>query len=362
MINIIERLDLNNKNAGRLNYNKQIFEKYKDKFDNISEFIYYYRNPKKAESERYCKICGKKVPFSANRGKYQQYCSLECSNSDPIRKERLKKYNEELKKDKNKKQEWIAKIKATKLKKYGNANFNNVDKRIATNLIKYGVKHAAQNEQIKQKTAELNLQKWGYKSTAQHPDIRKKQQDTLEKHFGVRETFKSDIVRKKVAETHLKKYGATNYTQTQKYQEIVQEVQKKRQQTLKDHGTFSTSEPEEQVYDLLINKFGKQDIIRQYKNKDYPYNCDFYVVSFNLYIECHFNWTHGFEPFDMNNQRHLQKKQELEQLAQKSKYYSKTLYVWTDLDVRKLKCFKDKKLSYKIFYNKEQFDSWFKTI
>ena len=60
MIEIKEKLDLSVKYAGRVKHNKEIFEKYKDKFDNISEFIYYYKNPILAEKERYCKVCGKK--------------------------------------------------------------------------------------------------------------------------------------------------------------------------------------------------------------------------------------------------------------------------------------------------------------
>lgn len=362
MINIIERLELNNKNTGRIKKNKEIFEKYKDKFDNISEFIYYYKNPLKAEKERHCKICGKRTKFIQNRKYYQQYCSLECSNSDPIRKERLKQYNAELKKNKNKKQEQINKIKATKLKRYNNPNFNNVEKRIATNLIKYGVKHVAQNETIKEKTAKHNLEKWGYKSTAQHPEIRKKQKDTLEKHFGVRETFKSKEIRQKVADTQLKKYGVTNYTQSKEYQNIVKQVQEKRYATMKEHNSFNYSEPEEQVYKELINKFGKQDIIRQYKSEKYPYKSDFYIKSLSLYIECHFNWTHGTEPFDEKSIEHQEKVAQLIEDSKKSKYYSKALYVWTVLDVAKLRCFKENKLSYKIFYNINQFYNWYNKI
>lgn len=472
MIEIKEKLDLSYSKPGKLKYNKDIFQKHKDKFDNISEFIYYYKNPEKAESERYCKVCGKKNKFVINE--YQKYCSRTCMYKDEDRKKQIAQSNKNTFSDSQRHKEIIEQRKTTKLKKYGDENFNNPNKRAETNLERYGtdnlfkdvarmtqarkeklgVEHAlqradllkksqdtlekhygvratfksqeiidkknktnlekwgtiypTQNQEVKNKMAETNLKKWGFVSASLNPEIKKKQQDTLEKNYGVRvspfaskeiqdkvkqinkQKYGEEVYRKsqdfkdkqikalntigkdgltglerrvqKYKENCFDKYGVDNFTKTEQYQQMVQEVQKKRQQTLKEHGTFNASEPEEQVYKELVNKFGKQDIIRQYKNNEYPYNCDFYVVSLNLYIECHFSWTHGFEPFDSDNQQHLQKKQELEQLAQKSKYYSKTLYVWTDLDVRKLKCFKNNKLNYKIFYNKEQFNNWFKTI
>ena len=38
---------------------------------------------------------------------------------------------------------------------------------------------------------------------------------------------------------------------------------------------------------------GNEDIIRQYKSDLYPFACDFYIPSLDLYIECNYHWTHG---------------------------------------------------------------------
>lgn len=470
MIEIKEELDLSVKRAGHLKHNKEIFEKYKDKFDNISEFIYYYKNPILAEKERYCKVCGKKNKFVISE--YQKYCSRACMCKDEERRKKIAQSN--LKTFAEKGKDIIEQRKVTKLKKYGNANFNNPNKRAKTNLAKYGtdnlfkdvarmtqarkeklgVEHAlqrtdllkksqdtleshygvrvtfkskeilakkdktnlekygtiypTQTQETKDKIAETNLKKWGYVSASLNPEIKKKQQDTLEKHYGVRQSpFASKEIQEKAKQTNkqkygeevyrksqdfkdkqkqalsivgkdgltglerriktykencLKKYGVENYTQSKEYQNIVKQVQEKRYATMKEHNSFNYSEPEEQVYKELINKFGKQDVIRQYKSEKYPYKSDFYIKSLSLYIECHFNWTHGAEPFDEKSIEHQQKVAQLIEDSKKSKYYSKALYVWTVLDVAKLKCFKENKLSYKIFYNREQFNSWFANI
>ena len=40
------------------------------------------------------------------------------------------------------------------------------------------------------------------------------------------------------------------------------------------------------------------DVIRSYSTDKYPYNCDFYIPSKDVYIECNFHWTHGYMKYD----------------------------------------------------------------
>ena len=79
MSHIAEKLVLTNSRPGQNKYNRQVFEKYKDKFDNISEFIYWYQNPAKAQAEQYCRTCGKKLKFKSNLNRYPLYCSCKCN-------------------------------------------------------------------------------------------------------------------------------------------------------------------------------------------------------------------------------------------------------------------------------------------
>lgn len=431
MIQIKEELDLSVKYAGRLKHNKEIFEKYKDKFDNISEFIYYYKNPEKAESERYCKVCGKKNKFVIN--KYQNYCSRTCMCKDEERRKQIAQSN--LKTFAEKGKAIIEQRKATKLKKYGDANFNNPNKRAKTNLEKYGtdnlfkdvarmtqarkeklgVEHALQrkdllkksqdtleshygvratfkskeilakkdktnlerwgtiypiqNKEIKNKIIKHNIEKWGYKTTALNPIVKAKQIATLKKNYNVDCPFKSEKVQRKIKDICKQKYGNEIFVSSQEFKSKNKEHMLKSYDTKKKNDSFKTSKQEEQVYIELLKKFDKADIIRQYHSKQYPYACDFYIKSLDLYIECNFYISHYYEPFDSNNQEHLKKLEKLKKKAKEINFKGKTkeqyidiINTWTKKDVAKLKCFKENKLSYKIFYNKEQFDSWFKTI
>lgn len=173
-------------------------------------------------------------------------------------------------------------------------------------------------------------------------------------------------IRHKMKETLIKKYGVDNYSKTIECQEKVYNTKKK-------NNTHTKSGQEEQVYQLLLTKFSKEDIIRQYKSKLYPYQCDFYIKSLDLYIEYNGHWTHGWDScklygvFNKDNDNHLKllnkwksKSSELNFKKSKKDQYKKAIYVWTILDPLKLKTAKDNKLNYKIFWTVKEVEDWIK--
>lgn len=139
-------------------------------------------------------------------------------------------------------------------------------------------------------------------------------------------------------------YGVNNYSNTQEFKE-------REYNTKKLNNTFNTSKPEEHCYHLLLTKFSKNDIIRQYKSDLYPFSCDFYIKSLDLYIEYNGHWTHGKESFNKTNKKHQEILNNWKKKLKNSKFYTNAIKVWTDLDVRKLETFKKNKLNYKIFWN-----------
>ena len=71
-------------------------------------------------------------------------------------------------------------------------------------------------------------------------------------------------------------------------------IASKRNATLRKNNSYNKSKSEEKIYNLLLTKFNKSDIIRQYKSDLYPFACDFYIKSLDLYIEYNGHWTHGW--------------------------------------------------------------------
>ena len=64
--------------------------------------------------------------------------------------------------------------------------------------------------------------------------------------------------------------------------------------------TLNTSKVEQLFREYLDNNF-TNDFEYNYKSELYPFNCDFYIKSLDLYIEIQGSWTHGDHPFDKNN-------------------------------------------------------------
>lgn len=115
--------------------------------------------------------------------------------------------------------------------------------------------------------------------------------------------------------------------------------------------TFTTSNPEENYYNSLVNIYGEDDIIRQYTDKTrYPFNCDFYIKSIDTFIELNLHWTHGKHPFNPNSETDLERVRFLKEKSKDSAYYANALYVWTDLDVRKASIAKANNLNYEVIY------------
>lgn len=221
--------------------------------------------------------------------------------------------------------------KNTKLSKYGNENYNNREKSKATCLVKYGFDNPFKDTE-KIKNSYLN------NLGVNHPMHR---EDIVQKVFSKRDESE---IQKKRKETCLKKYNVTNFTKSDEYKKLyldsnfVCDTNNKRYVTKKNNNSFHISNKEDLYYEYLLTLYDEDDIIRQYKSEEYPFACDFYIVSENRYIECNFNWTHGGKPYIPEDIQCIQQLNIWQEKANNgSEYYKNAIYTWTDLDVRKRK-------------------------
>lgn len=136
--------------------------------------------------------------------------------------------------------------------------------------------------------------------------------------------------------------------------------------TKKINSTFNTSKFEEKTYQLFLTKFSKDDIKRQYKSKLYPFACDFYIKSLDLYIETNGHWSHGWDhkkclgPFNSNNPEHIKLLNKWK--SKDTKYYRNAIKVWTINDILKYKTAKQNKLNYKVFWNLNEVEYWLNSL
>lgn len=168
-----------------------------------------------------------------------------------------------------------------------------------------------------------------------------------------------DIIRNiknlKTKETSYKRFGVSNFSKTIEHKKFMKDHNRefcnRKYYTMKKNNTFNSSSPERDFEMFLNTLYTKSDIIHQYKDSRYPYFCDFYIKSKDLFIELNLHWTHGKHPFDKNSKEDLEK---LETWKTKhTKYYDKAIRTWTERDIEKQEMAKKNNLNYYVFYSIE---------
>lgn len=125
--------------------------------------------------------------------------------------------------------------------------------------------------------------------------------------------------------------------------------------TKSKNNTFSTSKPEELFYLTLCEQYGSDNVKRQYRDKQrYPFRCDFYIISEDLFIELNLHWTHGGHPFNPEDPEDCEKLKVWQEKARQSKFYAGAILIWTVRDPLKLKIAEDNELNYITIYNLDE--------
>ena len=143
--------------------------------------------------------------------------------------------------------------------------------------------------------------------------------------------------------------------------EFIEKRNKKITETKRKNHTFNASKPEEELYKILVKSFGKKEVIRQYKEERYPYNCDFYIKSKDLFIELNFWWGHGRHPFNSKSKKDLKIVEEwIKKRDSGLPQYKSAVETWTKLDVEKQNKAKENNLNYIVMYNYNELNKYVK--
>lgn len=326
-------------------YNKRINRKYLETHDlNILHILYnvyddlsektpvyeiYYRLKNNLKKRPVCIICGKPVKYTS--GHYAKFCSKECQYSDLG-----KKITKEIKIKSNLEKygvEHTSQLKEVtdKRTKSRADHVNEIQQHVRESLYKkYGAYDVMHIPHILQKIKNTNLKKFGVEFPLQqlkkeNSEIYQKISQTCINKFGVDSPLNNKEVREKIKQTNIQKYGVDNPL---KNKEIWKKSQDNRQ-------ISSKSKLENNFLNYLKLKYESDDIITQYKSKEYPYYCDFYIKSINLYIEIQGHWTHNDHPFDINNLNDQLIMDIWRTKSLSDKYYKNALNTWTIKDVEK---------------------------
>lgn len=143
------------------------------------------------------------------------------------------------------------------------------------------------------------------------------------------------------------------------------EILQKQYNTKKQNHSFNSSSTEDRTFELLKQIFQEDDIfhpLKPFEDKRYPYECDFYIKSLDLFIECNYHWTHGRRSFNENDKSCIEQLNKWKDKAKTSKFYQNAIDTWTKRDIEKTEVARKNGLNYLVFYSFEEFISTHKEI
>ena len=367
----------------------------------------YYDNYIRKEKDGFCTVCNAPTPFiNLNLG-YQKHCCVRCSQLDPLTQQKIIKTNEEKygvpcvfqaecikQKIQNSIHEHLGleglanpqvteKKKKTKLEKYNDENYSNRIKAKQTCLTKFGAENVFASEYGKRKSKETKKLKYGdenysnrniaiesYKQTVQKRTPAEKariKQNAIQRYNNFPVKKKQEIANK-ISEAQKQYYANLSPEEyaslclhrkiaaNNRSEENIKEAVFKSHITKKLHGTCNSSSTEDAVYIELCKLFTKEGVIHHYMETRYPYHCDFYIKSLDLFIEINAHWTHGKHFFNKDNPDDILLLEKWKKKAITSKYYKNAIYVWTILDLKKLQLAKDNHLNYIALFTDKEID------
>lgn len=184
--------------------------------------------------------------------------------------------------------------------------------------------------------------------------------------YGVMYTWQIPQVISKINDTNTLKYGGKNWTTTDegkaKMSEIhkSRELQEKTNRTKKERGTFNSSSKEKELHSLLVCIFGEDDVDTQFRDSTrYPFACDFYIKSKDLFIELNIHPSHYTHAFNIDDENDVLLLEELK--SSNDKWDNMIADVWGNRDTQKITLAKNNKLNYIVIYQKD-FDGFIKDI
>lgn len=302
-----------------------------------------------------CEVCSKPTNFKDIFKGYNKYCSRSCLNKSTIHSDSVKTtktirygtptYNNPnktseslLNRTDDEKQKSILKRKSTCQEKYGDETYNNSKKYKETCLKVYGTTSPFAVESVKQKISD----KYYAKSDEEKKAIYAKRQATFDS--------KTEEEMKIIGQKHRDAYML-------KSDKEKAEIKHKSYLTKKKNHSFKVSKTEDLCYEQLLSIY--PDAKHGYKSTKYPFVCDLYIPSKDIYIELNFHWTHGLHPYNKKNDS--KKLAEWIEKSKTSKYFENAIHTWTVRDIHKLKVAKRNKVQLFVFYTKSEFDNWLST-
>ena len=293
----------------------------------VNKQEYYDKYMKSDHNEGICIVCGKSTKYKGGLNGYRRTCSVSCGQKHPDTRQKMSNTN---------------------LERYGATNpygSKEIRDRIKVqNLEKYGVENPF---------CLLGVNEKAVRSSTSEKANEKRKQTCLAK-YGSEYHIASDEVRSKAIETYQTRYGVSNAYSIPHIHQKAQFNSLGR----KNDGNDSS-------WETILEKAFQNHLItykKQYSDKRYPYNCDFYLPETDTFIEINGFWTHGGHWFDETNSDDQTKLNMWISRMNKSRLYVSAIDTWTKADLMKRDFAIKNNLNYVVLWTLEDIYKYITTL
>lgn len=226
------------------------------------------------------------------------FCSRDCSNKSQkngvlladFKKKCIEKYGVEYPMQSS---EVRDASKKTCLEKYGTENPGKLN--FKNYAIKHGVDNVSQLDIIKEKIKATSLEKYGVEHSFASHEVIEKIKDSNFKKYGHEAYTQTEDFKLKSKATNLKNHGV-EYTLQRA--DVVSSINwknraRKRHQTMKTLGLYTSSLCEDKFYDFLCENFDEDNVSRRIIVDSHE--IDFYISSINTYVQFDGIYWHGLD-------------------------------------------------------------------
>lgn len=214
------------------------------------------------------------------------------------------------------------------------------NKSVASQIELYGGVGLA-GKSAREKAVNTNIDRYGVENVMQNKDVKARLGETNAHRYGGPSPFSSDTVQRKGHKTRI-----SNINRDMDHYNKTGEI---------PDSLFKLSPYERVVFEHLVSRFGKDDVFYQYgvhpRDERYPYHCDFYIKSLDLFIEINAHYSHGNHWYDDTNHEDRARRQHL--ATSTSKRSRNALTVWCDTDLKKRDTAKLNHLNYLVFWDSQ---------
>lgn len=171
-----------------------------------------YNNPKKSEQTKIEKY-GSIENYKTHLSKVLKEAQIRVDHAKANEKRKLWR-NSKIAEDPDFIKKQTLKNKQTKLERYGDENYNNIEKHKDTIRQRYGVENVSQIPGIQTKVRVTNIKKFGANHPMQTPEYQEKAKRTCIEKYGTVCAMQNIDIRNKARATCIEKYGVPYGTMT----------------------------------------------------------------------------------------------------------------------------------------------------